>query len=33
VTITFVPVKPIVKGVMVFFWISVSIYLWTRKGK
>lgn len=33
VTITFVPVKPIVKGVMVFFWISVSIYLWTRKSK
>ena len=33
VTITFVPVKPIVKGVMVFFWISVSIYLWTRKTK
>ena len=31
VTITFVPVKPIVKGVMVFFWISVSIYLWTRR--
>lgn len=33
VTITFVPVKPIVKGVMVFVWISVSIYLWTRKDK
>jgi uncharacterized membrane protein YbaN (DUF454 family) len=32
VTITFVPVKQIVKLVMIFFWISVSIYIWTRKS-
>jgi uncharacterized membrane protein YbaN (DUF454 family) len=32
VTITFVPVKPLIKGIMVFFWISVSIYIWTRKS-